>query len=146
MLKWLQEGLNQTLACRAELTLGLKQIFSIFSVRYDKVFYTVSSTNRIFSAKNNLHTLRANIEETRVTKTLGTVMVGFAFCWLPVCIIDYVEAAYRVPTLPRQVYPIYGFLIYFSSTTNTFIYGATNRHFRRESKVILRKVFCQKSF
>ena len=107
----------------------LKQIFSIFSVRYVKVFYTVSSTNRIFSAKNNLHALRANIEETRVTKTLGTVMVGFAFCWLPVCIIDYVEAAYRVPTLPRQVYPIYGFLIYFSSTTNPFIYGATNRHF-----------------
>ena len=87
-----------------------------------------------------------NVEEGRVSKTLETVMVGFAFCWLPVCIIDYVEAAYRVPTLPRQVYPIYGFLIYFSSTTNPFIYGATNRHFRRESKVILRKVFCQKSF
>jgi len=118
--------------------------FILIILCYVKVFYTVPSTNRIFSAKNNLHTLRANTEEARVTKTLGTVMVGFAFCWLPVCTIDYVDAAYRVPTLPWQVYPIYGFLIYLSSTINPFMYGATNGHFRRESKVILRKVFCQK--
>ena len=86
-----------------------------------------------------------NVEEGRVSKTLETVMVGFAFCWLPVCIIDYIDAVYRVPTLPRQVYLTYAFLIYLSSTINPFIYGATNRHFRRESKVILRKVFCLKS-
>ena len=119
--------------------------FVFIIICYVKVFYTVSSTNRIFSAKTNLHTLRANIEEARVTKTLGAVMVGFAFCWLPVCIIDYIDAVYRVPTLPRQVYLTYAFLIYLSSTINPFIYGATNRHFRRESKVILRKVFCLKS-
>ena len=72
-------------------------------------------------------------------------MVGFAFGWLLVCIIDYVDTVHRVPTLPRQVYLTYGFLIYLSSTINPFIYGATNRHFRRERKVILKKVFCQKS-
>ena len=33
MLKWLQEKLNQTLVCRAELALfGLKKIFLIFRV------------------------------------------------------------------------------------------------------------------
>ena len=67
--------------------------FILIILCYVKVFYTVSSRNRIFSAKNNLHTLRANIEEASVTKTLGTVMVTFAFSWLPVCIIDYVDAA-----------------------------------------------------
>ena len=85
-------------------------------------------------------TLTANVEEKRVTKTLGAVMVGFAFCRLPVCII---AAAHRVPTLPRQVHFTYGFLVYLSSDFNPFIYGATNRRFWREGKVILRKVFRQ---
>ena len=52
-------------------------------------------------SKEQPHTLRAKIEElARVTKTQGTVMVGFAFSWLPVCIIDYVDAEYGAPTLP----------------------------------------------
>ena len=69
-------------------------------------------SNQIFSAKINLHTLTANVDEKRVTKILGIVMVGFAFCWPPVCII---AAALRVPTLPRQVHFTYGFLVYLSS-------------------------------
>ena len=80
------------------------------------------------------------MEETKVTKTLGAVIVSFAFCWVPVCVIDYVDAALRIPTLPRQVYLTYGFLVYLSSAINPFIYGATNRHFRREGKVILGKL------
>ncbi|CAH3198257.1 unnamed protein product, partial [Porites evermanni] len=60
--------------------------------------------------------------------------------WLVLRFAGFQSASsYRVPTLPRQVYPIYRFLIYFSSTTTRFIYGVTNRHFRRGSKVILRK-------
>ena len=118
--------------------------FILIIICYVKVFYTVSSTNRIFSAKNNLRTLRANIDEARVTKTLGVVMAGFALCWLPVCIVDYVDATHRIPSLPRQVYLTYGFLVYLSSTINPFIYGATNRHFRREGKVILGKLLCKR--
>ena len=38
MLKWLQEGLNQTLACRAELTLGAEtDLFNFQSVKYFKI-------------------------------------------------------------------------------------------------------------
>ena len=114
--------------------------FLLIIICYVKVFYTVSLTKRIFAARNNLPKLRANIEETKVTKTLGAVIVGFAFCWVPVCVIDYVDAALRRPTLPRQVYLTYGFLVYLSSAINPFIYGATNRHFRREGKVILGKL------
>ena len=88
--------------------------------------------------------LRANVEEAKVTKTLAAVMVGFAWCWLPVCIIDYIDAARGEPTLPRQAYLTYGFLVYLSSTINPFMYGTTNKHFRREYKATLSGMLCLK--
>ena len=113
---------------------------------YVKVFYTVSRTNQVFSHENNPQQLRANVEEAKVTKTLASVMVGFAFCWLPICIMDYIDAARERPTLPRQAYFTYGVLAYLSSATNPVIYGAMNRHFRREYKAILKKVLCLQSY
>ena len=109
---------------------------------YAKVFYTVLKTNQVFSSECNPQQLRANVEEAKVTKTLAAVMAGFAFCWIPVCIIDYIDAVRGNQSLPRQAYLTYGFLVYLSSAINPFIYGATNKHFRREYKVILRKLFC----
>ena len=113
---------------------------------YVKVFYTVSQTNQVFSHENNPQQLRANVEEAKVTKTLAAVMAGFAFCWLPICIMDYIDAARGGPTLPRQAYLIYGFLAYLSSAINPVIYGLMNRHFRREYKAILKKVLCLQSY
>ena len=113
---------------------------TIITICYAKVFSTVSRSNQVFSHENNLQQLRANVEEAKVTKTLVAVMVGFTCCWLPVCIIDYTDAARGEHTLPRQAYLAYGFLIYLSSTINPFIYGATNRQFRREYKAILNKL------
>ena len=97
---------------------------------YAEVFYTVSRSNLVFSQENNLEQLRANAEEAKVTKTLAAVMVGFSCCWLPICIIDNIDAARGEQTLPRQAYLTYGFLIYLSSTINPFIYDATNRQVR----------------
>ena len=118
---------------------------TIIVISYAKVFYTVSRSNRVFSHQNNPQTLRANVEEAKVTKTLAAVMVGFACCWLPVCIIDYIDAARGEPTLPRQAYLTYGFLVYLSSTINPFIYGAANKHFRREYKAIFKGLLCLRS-
>ena len=115
---------------------------TLITVCYAAVFYTVSRSNRNFSPENNPQQLRANVEEARVTKTLAAVMAGFAFCWLPICIMDYIDAATGEPTLPRQAYLTYVFLAYLSSAINPFIYGVMNRHFRREYKAILRKAFC----
>ena len=42
MLKWLQEGLNQTLVCRAELTLWAEMDLSNFQC----VFFTKSYQNK----------------------------------------------------------------------------------------------------
>ena len=73
-------------------------------------------------------------------------MVGFTFCWLPICIMDYIDAARGGPTLPRPAYLTYGFLAYLSSAINPVIYGAMNRHFRREYKAIMKTVLCLQSY
>ena len=113
---------------------------TLITICYAKVFYTVSRSNRVFSQVSNPQQLRANVEEAKVTKTLAAVMAGFSFCWLPICVIDYIDLARGKPTLPRRLYLVYGFLIYLSSTINPFIYGATNRLFRREYKAILEAI------
>ena len=115
---------------------------SLITFCYIKVCYIVSRTNQVFSHQNNPQQLRTNVEEAKVTKTLAAVMAGFAFCWLPICITDYIAAAKGGPTLPRPAYLTYGFLIYLSSAINPVIYGAMNRHYRREYKAILKKVLC----
>ena len=115
---------------------------TIITICYAKVFRTVSRSNQVFSLENDLQHLRANVEEAKVTKTLAAVMVGFSCCWLPISVIDNIDAARGEHTLPRQVYLTYTFLAYLSSTINPFIYGATNRQFRREYKAILRMIVC----
>ncbi|XP_067047691.1 melatonin receptor type 1B-like [Acropora muricata] len=109
---------------------------------YTIVFYTVSRSNRNFAQEYNSRQLRPNVEEAKVTKTLATVMAGFACCWLPIGIIDYIDAIRGHHTLPRQVYLAYSCLAYLSSTINPLIYGVMNRHFRREYKSMIRKVLC----
>ena len=118
---------------------------TIITICYAKVFRTVSRSNQVFSRENNFQQLRANVEEAKVTKTLAAVMGGFICCWLPVSIMDNIDAARGKHTLPRQVYLTYAFLVYLSSTINAFIYGVMNKQFRREYKAILRMIICFRS-
>ena len=115
---------------------------TVITICYAKVFHAVSRSNQVFSLENNLQQLRANVEEAKVTKTLALVMFGFSCCWLPVFIMDNIDAARGEHTLPRQAYLTYGFLVYLSGTINPFIYGSTNKQFRREYTVVLSKIFC----
>ena len=119
---------------------------TIILLCYFKVFYTVSRTNQVFSQEHNPQQLRAHVEEAKVTKTLATAMAGFACCWIPVLIIDYIDAINGAVTLSRRSYLTYGFLVYLSATVNPFIYGATNKRFRREFKLIFGKLLCLKFF
>ena len=112
---------------------------TIITSCYTKVFCTVSKSNRLLSNANDLQQLKANMKEAVVTKTLAAVMVGFICCWLPISVMDDIDAARGQHTLPRQVYLTYGFLAYLSSAINPFIYAATNMQFRREYKTILKK-------
>ena len=115
---------------------------TVITICYTKVFYTVSRSNQVFSLKNNLQQLRANVEEAKVTKTLAAVMVGFTCCWLPIFIMDTIDSSRGGQTLSREAYLANGFLVYLSSTINPFIYGGTNKQFRREYKAILTKIIC----
>ena len=114
--------------------------FTLITFCYAKVFYIVARLNHVFKQENNPEQLRAIVEEAKVTKTLALVMASFSLCWLPISIMDYIDAARGEPTLPRKMYLTYGFLVYLSSTVNPFIYGATNRRFRQEYKAILKKI------
>ncbi|RMX48025.1 hypothetical protein pdam_00002662 [Pocillopora damicornis] len=113
----------------------------IITICYVKVFRAVSRSNRVFSLENNPELLRVNVEEAQVTKRLVAVVVGFACCWLPVFVVDNIDMARGEPTLPRQVYLTNSLIIYLSSTINPFIYCAADKRFRREYKVVLRKIF-----
>ena len=113
---------------------------TIIGVCYVKVFRSVSRSNRVFCPGVNPSELHANVEEAKVTKTLVAVLLGFACCWLPISVVDNVDAARGEPAIPRQVYLTYAFLIYLSSAINPFIYGIMNRQFRREFKALLRKI------
>ena len=113
----------------------------IIKICYVKVFRAVSRSNRVFSLENNLELLRVNVKEAKVTKRLVAVVVGFACCWLPVFVVDNIDMTRGGPALPRQVYLTDSLLIYLSSTINPFIYCATDKRFRREYKVVLRKIF-----
>ena len=90
----------------------------IITICYTKVFRAVSRSNQVFSQESNLHQLGANVEEAKVTKTLAAVMIGFTCCWLPVSVMDNIDAARMEHTLPRQAYLTYAFLVYLSSTIN----------------------------
>ena len=113
----------------------------IITVCSVKVSRTVSRSNRVSSLKNNPELLRVNVEEAKVTKRLVAVVVGFACCWLPIFIVDNIDMAHGEPTLPRQAYLTYGFLVYLSSTINPFMYCATEKRLRREYKVVFWKIF-----
>ena len=120
----------------------------IITICYVKVFRAVSRSNRVFSLENNPELLRVNVEEAKVTKRLVAVVVGFACCWLPVFVVDNIDMTRGGPALPRQVYLTNSLLIYLSSTINPFIYCATVKRFRREYKVVLRRIFtfkCRKN-
>lgn len=114
---------------------------TVITICYVKVFREVSRLNRVFSHRNDLHQLRVNVEEAKVTKTLLAVLVGFSCCWLPIGVMDNIDAVRGEHTLPRRAYITYAFLLYLSSAINPFIYAAMSKQFRREYKDILSKYF-----
>lgn len=117
---------------------------SLIAFCYASVFKAVYRNNRVFAANGaSPDTLRANVKETKVTKTLAVVFLGFASCWTPVSVIDYIDAINGKPVLARQVYLMYGFLVYISSMINPIIYGITSRSFRNEYKKMFKKIFCE---
>lgn len=111
---------------------------------YASVFKEVYRTNKVF-ASNQLEPeqLRVNVQETKITKTLAIVFLGFSICWLPASLIDTMGAFYGQAKFGREVYLVYTYMAYLSSLLNPIIYGITTRAFRREYKAMLSSLICQ---
>ena len=75
--------------------------------------------------------------EVRATWTMLFSTLGFSMCWLPVSVIDFIETSRGGGNLPRQVFMLNGFLIFFSSTINPFIYCLSNRDFRKAFRKVI---------
>ena len=115
----------------------------IIFLAYLKVFRFVSHHNHgVASNLQQANTLR---RETKVTKTLVTVVLGFVVCWVPVIVIQFiylfVDSKLKQLRIPNFVYLFQVTLIYASSAINPFIYGLTNKQFRKEYLELLR-VLC----
>jgi melatonin receptor type 1B len=118
----------------------------IIALCYSFVFKEVYFRNKVFAPDQlNTEELRAHVKEAKITKTLAAVFLGFACCWLPVSVIDYIDAINGSPLLPRRSYLTYGFLVYVSSLINPMIYGIASRSFRHEYKRMVKSVLCSKS-
>lgn len=110
---------------------------------YSSVFKKVYTTNKVF-AQNEMEPeqLRVNIQETKITKTLGIVVLAFSICWLPASIIDTLGAFYGEAPFKREAYLTYTYMAYVSSLINPIIYGITSRGFRREYIAIFKRFTC----
>lgn len=74
------------------------------------------------------------VSEIKVTKLLFATVLAFTTCWTPIVLIDLSAAilAPRPTNLPRQMYLVYIYLGYGSSSINPIIYGIMNNSFRME--------------
>jgi hypothetical protein len=80
-----------------------------------------------------------NVEEVKITRTLFCTVLGFITCWSPIAVIDMIDSySSHALSIPRQVYLLWVYLGYGSSSINPFIYGILNRSFRNEFLRILR--------
>jgi melatonin receptor type 1B len=117
----------------------------LISYCYSSVFKEVYRTNKVFAPNQMaLDQLRVNVQETKITKTLAIVFLGFSICWLPASIIDILGAAHGQPRFQREVYLTYTYMAYISSLINPIIYGITSRGFRREYKTMINTIMCNR--
>ena len=75
--------------------------------------------------------------EVRATWTMLFSTLGFSMCWLPVSVIGSIETFGAGGNLPRQVFILYSFLIFLSSTINPFVYCPLNRDFRKAFREVI---------
>ena len=88
--------------------------------------------------RNSSRNCRVNSCEMRITVTLFAVVVMFVLSWLPVFLIEIVQA-FIVDwwKIPRQVQLLWTFFGSLSSAANPLVYGFANSSYRREYRRLL---------
>ncbi|KAK3727155.1 hypothetical protein QZH41_004449 [Actinostola sp. cb2023] len=108
---------------------------------YYKIFKEVQTHSRAMKTNRRASSsgLTMNVEEVKITRALFATVVGFVACWTPVAVIDMIDTfSNHNVNQPRQIYLMYIYLGYGSSSINPFIYGILNRSFRNEFVKIFR--------
>ncbi|XP_067000517.1 octopamine receptor Oamb [Anabrus simplex] len=80
--------------------------------------------------------------ETKAAKTLGIIVGGFIFCWLPFFTM-YLVRAFCVPCIHPIVFSILFWLGYCNSAINPCIYALFSKDFRFAFKRIICRCFCK---
>ena len=106
---------------------------SIISFCSFKVFRAV----RVHTKTNFRDSTRVNVEEIKVSRILLAMVLAYMLCSAPVIVIEAIDFLRHGSYLPRQVYLFYTVVATLSSSINPIIYGAMNRTFRQEYKLLL---------
>lgn len=106
----------------------------IISTCYVKILRTIKRQRREYSACRGLYDSKSILEreENKLTRIVLAIILGFAACWIPCMVIDFVDISV-VGFLPREVYLTYTFLGFGSSLINPILYGIMNKLVRREA-------------
>lgn len=107
---------------------------------YVRVFRTVKEHfARVSpSLEQGNRNLEMNLVELKVTKTLFIVVIGFLLCWSPIFVVEILEGFFiDWWKLPRPVHMLWTYLGALSCALNPFIYGTTNKDFKKEFKDIV---------
>jgi len=106
----------------------------LIAFSYTKCFFAIRSSNsQVTQMDDNRHPSdhdSRKAREIRATRTMMLATLGFSLCWIPVSIIDFIDAFTGGGKLPRQVFMLNAFLVFMSSAINPFIYWMSNRDFR----------------
>ncbi|XP_078363085.1 melanopsin-like [Oculina patagonica] len=107
----------------------------VIFVAYFKVFRFVTHHNHAV-ASNLQQPSTSHTEEAKITKTLVTVVLGFVFCWAPIIVIQFIDmiaySHFEQFRMPNFVFLLQTICIFASSAINPFIYGFTNKRFRKQ--------------
>lgn len=101
---------------------------------------------KMISRKMGKRNIKAQVKrfrmETKAAKTLGIIVGGFIFCWLPFFTM-YLIRAFCTHCIHPLVFSILFWLGYCNSAINPLIYALFSKDFRFAFKRIICKCFCK---
>lgn len=104
------------------------------------------SKPKVISRRMGKRNIKAQVKrfrmETKAAKTLGIIVGGFIFCWLPFFTM-YLIRAFCEDCIPPLLFSILFWLGYCNSAINPLIYALFSKDFRFAFKRIICRCFCK---
>lgn len=109
--------------------------------------HTSGHKPKIISRRMGKRNIKAQVKrfrmETKAAKTLGIIVGGFIFCWLPFFTM-YLIRAFCEECIPPLLFSILFWLGYCNSAINPLIYALFSKDFRFAFKRIICRCFCKR--